>query len=109
MFNEHFNERAQVHRYNCSNLLLQVSAVGFFAGSFATRLVGTCVAKVICIRMRQSVRGRDKIAALTNESRRQGVHFFKLHLDHPSRPLKYIEGHLRHVSSTEFPANYCIK
>ena len=25
------------------------AAVGFFAGSFATRLGGTCVAKVICI------------------------------------------------------------
>ena len=49
MFNEHFNERAQVHRYNCSNLLLQVSAVGFYAGSFATRLGGTCVAKCICM------------------------------------------------------------
>ena len=59
MLIQHFNERAQVHRYNCSNLLLQVSAVGFFAGSFATRLGGTCVAKMICIRMRRSVRGRD--------------------------------------------------
>ena len=75
MLIQHFNERAQVHPYNCSNLLLQVSAVVFFTGSFATRLGGTCVAKVICVRMRQSVRGRDKIAALTNESRRQGVHF----------------------------------
>ena len=74
MLIQHFNERAQVHR---SNLLLQVSDVCFFAGSFATRLGGTCLAKVICIRMRQSVRGWDKIAALTNESRRQGVHFSK--------------------------------
>ena len=49
MLIQHFNERAQVHRCNCSNLLLQGSAVGFFAGSFATRLGGTCVAKVICI------------------------------------------------------------
>ena len=24
---QHFNEQAQVHRYNCLNLLLQVSAV----------------------------------------------------------------------------------
>ena len=40
MLIQHFNERAQVHRYNCSNLLLQVSAVGFFAGSFTTRLGG---------------------------------------------------------------------
>jgi hypothetical protein len=75
MFNEHLNERAQVHRYNCSNLLLRFSAVVFLADTFATCLCGTCVAKVICIRMRQSVRGRDKIAAVTNESRRQGGHF----------------------------------
>ena len=45
MLIQHFNERAQVRRYDCSNLLLQVSAVGFFAGSFAPRLGGTCVAK----------------------------------------------------------------
>ena len=75
MLIQHFNERAQVHRFHCSNLLLQVSAVGFFAGSFATRLGGTCVAKVICIHIRQSVRGRAKNAAVTNESRRKGVHF----------------------------------
>ena len=43
--------------------------------TFATRLCGTSVAKMICMRMKQSVRGRDKIAALTNESRWQGVHF----------------------------------
>ena len=75
MFNEHFNERAQVHQYNCSNLLLRVSAFVFLVETFAPRLGGTSVAKVIRIRMRQSVRGRDKIAALTNEIRRQGVHF----------------------------------
>ena len=75
MFNEHLNERAQVHRYNCSNLLLRVSAVVFLADTFATRLCGTSVAKVIRIRMKQSVCGRDKIAALTNESRRPGQHF----------------------------------
>ena len=69
MLIQHFNERALVHRYNCSNLLLQVSAVGFFAGRFATRLVGTCVAKVISIRLRQSVRWQDKIAAVTDHVR----------------------------------------
>ena len=57
MLIQHFNERAQVRRYDCSNLLLQVSAVGFFAGSFAPRLGGTCVAKVIRIRSRASVGG----------------------------------------------------
>ena len=46
MLIQHFNEGAQVHRYNCSNLLLQGSAVGFFADSFATRLGGKRVAKV---------------------------------------------------------------
>jgi hypothetical protein len=57
MLIQHFNEQVQqVHRYNCSNLLLQVSALGAFAGSFATRLGGTCVAKVICIRMRAGAR-----------------------------------------------------
>ena len=75
MLIQYFNERAQVHCYNCSNLFLQVSAVFFFAGSFATRLGGTCVAKLIGIRMRPSVRVRDKIAAVTNESRPQGMHF----------------------------------
>ena len=45
MLIQHLNEQAQVHRYNCSNLRLQVSAVVFFAGCFATRLGGTCVAK----------------------------------------------------------------
>ena len=35
MLIQHFNERPQVPRYNFSNLLLQVSAVGFLAGSFA--------------------------------------------------------------------------
>ena len=49
--------------------------MGFFAGSFTTRLGGTCVAKLIGIRMRPSVRVRDKIAAVTNESRPQGMHF----------------------------------
>ena len=62
MFIKHFNERAQVHQYNCLNLLLRVSAV-YPVDTFATRLGGTCVAKVICIRMTQSIRGRDKIAA----------------------------------------------
>ena len=76
MFNDHFNERAQVHRlYNCLNLLLRVSAIFYLVDSFATRLYSTSVAKVIRIRMKQIVRWRDKIAALTNESRRQGVHF----------------------------------
>ena len=75
MFNERFNEQAQVHRYNCLNLLLRVSAVVFLADTFATRLCSTSVAKVIRIRMKQSVRGRDKIAALTNESRRRGCIF----------------------------------
>ena len=69
MLIQYFNERAQVHCYNCSNLFLQVSAVFFFAGSFATRLVGTCVAKVISIRLRQSVRWQDKIAAVTDHVR----------------------------------------
>ena len=74
MFNDHFNERAQVHRlYNCLNLLLRVSAFVFLVDTFAT--YGTSEAKVIRIRMKQIVRWRDKIAALTNESRRQGVHF----------------------------------
>ena len=77
MFNEHFNKRAEVHRlYNCLNLLLRVSSV-FLAETFATRLCVTSVAKGIRIRIKQIVRGRDKIAALTNESRRQGVHFSK--------------------------------
>ena len=31
----------QVHRYNCSNLLLLVSDVVFLADTFATRLGGT--------------------------------------------------------------------
>ena len=68
----HFNERAQVHRYNYLNVLLRVSAVVSFADTFVTRLCGTSVAKVICIRMTQTVRGRDKIAALSNESHQQG-------------------------------------
>ena len=68
MFNEHFNERAQVHQYNCSNLLLSPSC--FFLQirvanvlckhiqiTFATLipcLGGISVAKVICIRMTQN-------------------------------------------------------
>ena len=51
---------------------------GFFAGSFATRLGGTCVAKVICIHMRQSILERDKIKAVTNEIRLQGVHLYPI-------------------------------
>ena len=73
MINEHFNERAQVHRYNCLNLLLRVSAFVFLVDTFAT--CGTSEAKVICIGMTQSIRGRDKIATLANESHRQEVHF----------------------------------
>ena len=65
MFNEHFNEQAQVHRYNCFNLLLRVSAVVFLADTFATRLRGASVTKVIRIRMKQSVHGRDQIVTLT--------------------------------------------
>ena len=58
MLIQHFNERAQVHRYNCSNLLLQVSAVGFFAGCFAPRLGGKCVAEVfVSVDARSSVSG----------------------------------------------------
>ena len=55
MFIEHFNERAQIHRYNCSNLLLRVLAVVFLADTFAPCLG---VAKGICIpRHRTSVGG----------------------------------------------------
>ena len=124
MLIQHFNEQAQVHRYNCSNLLLQVSVVGFFAGSFATRLGGTCEAKVICVHMRQSVCGRDKIAALTNESRRQGVHFSTLGPSKQTLTFWSLESRqegilhdgvgyltlcqIKLLSSTEFPPNYCI-
>ena len=72
MFIEHFNEQAQVHRYNCFNLLLRVSAVVFLADTFATRLGGTTVAKVICIRRHRTSVSRTKWA---------GVALFKLHWD----------------------------